>query len=84
MVWLTISDTGHGIEADELPRIFEPFYSTKIEGKGVGLGLSMVYGIIAEHNDSVEVDSKMGKGTTFKIKLPQLLPDENSDPVCAA
>ena len=84
MIWLTVSDTGHGIEADELPRIFEPFYSTKTEGKGVGLGLSMVYGIIAEHNGTVEVDSEMGKGSTFRIKLPRLLPAENSDPEFSA
>ena len=84
MIWLTISDTGHGIDTDELPRIFEPFYSTKIEGKGVGLGLSMVYGIIREHNGTVDVDSEMGKGSIFRIKLPRLLQDEKSDPVCSA
>lgn len=83
MIWLTISDTGHGIDADELPRIFEPFYSTKTEGKGVGLGLSMVYGIIAEHNGTVEVDSEMGKGSVFRIKLPRLLPDDNADSGCS-
>ncbi len=81
MVWMAISDTGHGIDADELPRIFEPFYSTKIEGKGVGLGLSMVYGIIREHNGTVEVDSEMGKGSIFRIKLPRLRPNENPEPV---
>lgn len=75
-VWLAISDTGHGIEAEELPRIFEPFYSTKTDGKGVGLGLSMVYGIIREHNGTVEVDSEPGKGSTFRVKLPRLLADE--------
>jgi len=84
MIWLTISDTGHGIDTDELPRIFEPFYSTKIEGKGVGLGLSMVYGIIREHNGTVDVDSEIGKGSIFRIKLPRLLQDEKSDPVCSA
>lgn len=78
MIWLAISDTGHGIDTDELPRIFEPFYSTKTEGKGVGLGLSMVYGIIREHNGTVEVDSEMGKGSIFRIKLPRLLTDEKS------
>lgn len=69
-VWLSLSDTGVGIEAHHLPRIFEPFYSTKGDGKGVGLGLSMVYGIIREHNGNIEVDSKPGKGTVFKITLP--------------
>jgi signal transduction histidine kinase len=84
MVWLAVADTGHGIEAEEVPHIFEPFYSTKSDGKGVGLGLSMVYGIIREHNGTVEVDSELGKGSTFRIKLPRLSPDAGTDPVCAA
>jgi len=71
MVWLSVDDTGHGIEADDLPHIFEPFYSTKLDGKGVGLGLSMVYGIIREHNGIITVDSKPGTGTVFMVKLPQ-------------
>jgi two-component system, NtrC family, sensor kinase len=71
LIWLAVSDTGQGIESNDLQRIFEPFYSTKTEGKGVGLGLSMVYGIIHEHNGVVEVDSEPGKGTTFRIKLPR-------------
>lgn len=70
-IWLEVSDTGHGIEPHHLPRIFEPFYSTKLDGKGVGLGLSMVYGIIREHQGEVEVESEPGKGTTFRIKLPR-------------
>jgi signal transduction histidine kinase len=53
-----------------LPRIFEPFYSTKGDGKGVGLGLSMVYGIIREHNGTIEVQSEPGRGATFKLVLP--------------
>jgi PAS domain S-box-containing protein len=69
-VWLALTDTGQGIDERDLPRIFEPFYSTKGAGKGVGLGLSMVYGIIREHNGNIEVDSEPGKGTTFKITLP--------------
>jgi signal transduction histidine kinase len=69
-VWLTISDTGHGIHPDDLPRIFEPFYSTKENGKGVGLGLSMVYGIIREHHGTVTVESEPDKGTAFRITLP--------------
>lgn len=70
-VWLEVSDTGHGIEPEDLQRIFEPFYSTKIDGKGVGLGLSMVHGIIREHGGMVEVNSEPGKETTFIIKLPR-------------
>jgi PAS domain S-box-containing protein len=69
-VWLSITDTGNGIKPEDLPRIFEPFYSTKGNGKGVGLGLSMVYGIIREHNGTIEVQSEPGKGSTFKMVLP--------------
>lgn len=69
-VWLALADTGQGIDEQHLPRIFEPFYSTKGDGKGVGLGLSMVYGIIREHNGNIEVDSELGKGTVFRITLP--------------
>jgi K+-sensing histidine kinase KdpD len=72
MVWLSITDSGAGIDPADLPRIFEPFYSTKTEGKGVGLGLSMVYGIIRAHNGTIEVDSEMGRGSTFRIRLPRL------------
>jgi signal transduction histidine kinase len=78
MVWLTVADNGHGIKPEDLPHIFEPFYSTKVDGKGVGLGLSMTYGIIREHNGVVEVDSKPGKGTVFKIKLPRSSPDQRN------
>ncbi len=69
-VWISLADTGVGIDEQHLSRIFEPFYSTKGDGKGVGLGLSMVYGIIREHNGNIEVDSEPGKGTVFKITLP--------------
>lgn len=71
MVWLTVADNGHGIKPEDLPHIFEPFYTTKVDGKGVGLGLSMTYGIIRKHNGVVEVNSKPGKGTVFKIRLPR-------------
>jgi len=74
MLWLTVADNGQGIKPEDLPHIFEPFYSTKVNGKGVGLGLSMTYGIIREHNGAIEVDSKPGKGTEFKIKLPRSSP----------
>jgi signal transduction histidine kinase len=69
-VWLSVADTGHGIDPNDLQRIFEPFYSTKSDGKGSGLGLSMVYGIVREHNGAVEVESEPGKGTVFRLKLP--------------
>ncbi len=69
-VRITVADEGQGIKPEDLPRIFEPFYTTKVEGKGVGLGLSMTYGIIREHKGTLEVNSQVGEGTVFKIKLP--------------
>ena len=67
---ITISDSGHGMSPEELKDIFEPFFSTKEEGKGVGLGLSVTYGIITEHRGKLEVESMVGAGTTFKVYLP--------------
>jgi len=65
-----ISDTGCGICEKDREKIFDPFFTTKEEGKGVGLGLSVVYGIITRHKGSIEVDSAPGKGSTFKVSLP--------------
>jgi signal transduction histidine kinase len=65
-----ISDTGSGIETHDLQHIFEPFFTTKEEGKGVGLGLSVVYGIITRHKGSIEADSIPGNGSRFRIRLP--------------
>jgi two-component system, NtrC family, sensor kinase len=76
MVWLAVADNGHGIKPEDLPHIFEPFYTTKVDGKGVGLGLSMTYGIIRKHNGIIEVNSNPSKGTVFKIKLPRSSPNE--------
>jgi two-component system NtrC family sensor kinase len=70
MVHIKITDTGCGIPDENLSIIFEPFFSTKEEGKGVGLGLSVVYGIIREHQGSIFVDSKVGSGSTFTIRFP--------------
>lgn len=64
-----ISDTGHGIPQEKINSIFDPFFSTKGQ-EGTGLGLSVVLGIIDEHNGKVDVESEVGKGTTFTIKLP--------------
>jgi len=65
-----ISDTGYGIAKENMGNIFEPFFTTKEEEKGVGLGLSVAYGIIAKHNGSISVESEVGKGSTFKVRLP--------------
>jgi two-component system, NtrC family, sensor kinase len=70
LVVISIQDTGCGIPKEDLLYIFDPFYTTKIEGKGLGLGLSTVYGIIDRHKGTITVESQSGKGTTFTIKLP--------------
>ncbi|MGC8594894.1 MAG: PAS domain S-box protein [Candidatus Kryptoniota bacterium] len=69
-VVVEVSDTGIGIAPEVMPRIFEPFFSTKEKGKGTGLGLSMVYGIVHNHEGEIEVESEVGKGTTFRVYLP--------------
>jgi signal transduction histidine kinase len=67
---LVFKDTGIGINEKSKPDLFEPFYTTKKKSKGVGLGLSVVYGIIEEHKGTIHVDSEPGKGAIFTIKLP--------------
>ena len=63
-------DTGVGIPDENFSRLFEPFFTTKKKGKGVGLGLSVAYGIIQEHHGSIYVQSEKGNGTTFIIDIP--------------
>ncbi|HDM78287.1 MAG TPA: PAS domain-containing protein [Deltaproteobacteria bacterium] len=74
---IDICDTGCGIPEENISRIFEPFFSTKTDDKGVGLGLSVVYGIMREHRGSIFVDSKVGKGTCFIIRFPEAGPNDN-------
>ena len=70
LISISFADTGVGISQDHLNKLFEPFYTTKKKGKGVGLGLSVVYGIIKAHNGTITVDTLPGKGATFTIQLP--------------
>jgi two-component system NtrC family sensor kinase len=70
-----ISDTGDGIAEEDLKRIFDPFYTTKEVGKGTGLGLAISYGITMEHSGTISVESEVGKGTTFTVRLP-IIADE--------
>ena len=64
-----VKDTGCGIPKEHLSKLFTPFFTTKGKGKGVGLGLAVVYGIIQRHKGRVEVQSEVGRGTTFTIYL---------------
>jgi PAS domain S-box-containing protein len=69
-VQIRVADTGVGIPAANMPRLFEPFFTTKKKGRGVGLGLSVVYGIIQEHGGTIQAQSAPGEGTSFSIRLP--------------
>ena len=74
-----IGDTGRGIPEDKLKRIFEPFFTTKDVGKGTGLGLSIAYEIIQKHQGEITVQSEVGKGTIFAIKLPVLEEEQKEE-----
>jgi len=70
--WLAMSlmDTGTGIAPENLERVFEPFFTTRSKDGGTGLGLSVTYGIIADHGGFIDVESQVGKGSTFTVWLP--------------
>jgi signal transduction histidine kinase len=69
-VFVSISDTGCGINPDHLSKIFDPFFTTKPVGEGTGLGLSVSYGIIERHNGTIGVESRFGQGTVFTVSIP--------------
>jgi two-component system, cell cycle sensor histidine kinase and response regulator CckA len=77
---LTIEDNGPGIPSSVIPRIFEPFYTTKPKGEGTGLGLSVVSGIVKSHEGFIRVHSQMDQGTVFEVYLPLLASHETKEP----
>jgi signal transduction histidine kinase len=73
---VAVGDTGPGIPAEQVERIFNPFYTTKPVGQGTGLGLSISDGIVREHGGRIRVESKPGRGATFHVELPRVSPPE--------
>lgn len=81
-VEIKFQDTGKGIKQEDLKKVFEPFFTTKPVGEGTGLGMSISYRVIKNHHGEIFVDSKLGEGTTFTIKLPiNYTPDKNKNEV---
>lgn len=80
---LSISDTGHGMSEELIGKIFDPYFTTKQNGKGTGLGLAVVYGIVKEHGGGVKVYSEIGKGSTFDIYLPLMKKTNGAESISA-
>ncbi|HEY44192.1 MAG TPA: HAMP domain-containing protein [Anaerolineae bacterium] len=76
---IAITDTGHGIPEEDMEKLFDPFFTTKEVGHGTGLGLAISYGIIKEHKGTILVETAVGKGTTFLIRLPVKVAEEGTD-----
>jgi two-component system NtrC family sensor kinase len=74
---LSVTDSGHGIDAADLSRIFDPFFTTRDVGEGTGLGLSICYGIVRDHGGQIDVESKAHVGTTFRVTLPARVDDRS-------
>ena len=72
--WISVADSGCGIPAEALPRIFDPFFTSKPIGRGTGLGLAIAYSIVSKHHGRIEVSSEVGVGSTFRLVLPVLQP----------
>jgi signal transduction histidine kinase len=79
-VVIQVADNGPGIPPEILSRIFDPFFTTKDVGEGTGLGLSIVHGIVERHGGTIEVESEVGKGTTFTVTLPVEQPIRPAQP----
>lgn len=77
-VVISVSDSGTGVPPEVLPHIFEPFFTTKSPDQGTGLGLSQVYGIVKQHEGHIDVESRVGEGTTFTIYLPGVVPGKEA------
>ncbi|MFQ5508371.1 MAG: ATP-binding protein [Leptospirillia bacterium] len=78
-VWVEVQDTGKGISPEHLDRLFDPFFTTKPVGEGTGLGLSLSYGIVNKHGGHIEVQSEVGKGSTFRVCLPLHAPPQTDN-----
>jgi signal transduction histidine kinase len=77
VVIVEVADTGAGISPENLARVWEPFFTTKGEGRGTGLGLSICRHILQEHGASIELDSQLGQGTTVRVRLPVKAPEQS-------